>query len=242
MSLTIYGQAASRAFRTLWAARELGLSFEHVKHHFGGPEVKEPAFLAINPMGAVPAIVDDGFAMFESLAINLYLAKKAGRLWPPTLQGEGEVLQWTLFGASELEPWIGQLYAHTAYLAPEKRRPELAEEAATRLPRRLDALESVLAKRDWLVGDALSIADLNVAAVLYRGPAFGLDRWPKVKAWHARCYERPAARATVAEREGRHNQSPLCYHKNISLVPGNELSTIERLKHKFLFVELTEWS
>ncbi|HEY8245030.1 MAG TPA: glutathione S-transferase N-terminal domain-containing protein, partial [Casimicrobiaceae bacterium] len=71
MSLTIYGIAASRAFRTLWAARELGLPFEHAQHHFAGPEVKEPAFLAINPMGAVPAIVDDGFPMFESLAINL---------------------------------------------------------------------------------------------------------------------------------------------------------------------------
>jgi len=87
MSLTIYGLAASRAFRTLWAARELGLPFEHVKHHFAGPEVKEPAFLAINPMAAVPAIVDDGFPMFESLAINLYLAKKAHKLWPATLQG-----------------------------------------------------------------------------------------------------------------------------------------------------------
>jgi len=203
MSLTIYGLAASRAFRTLWAARELDLPFEHVKHHFAGPEVKEPSFLAINPMGAVPAIVDDGFPMFESLAINMYLAKKAGRLWPPTLEGEAQVYQWTLFGASELEPWIGQWYAHTAYLAPEKRKPALAEEAATRLPRRLDALEAAIADRDWLVGDAFTIADLNVASVLYRGPAFGLGRWPRVKDWHARCYARPAARLTVDEREGR---------------------------------------
>lgn len=203
MSLTIYGIAASRAFRTLWAARELGLSYEHVKHHFGGPEVKEAPFLAINPMGAVPAIVDDGFAMFESLAINMYLAKKARKLWPATLEGEAQVWQWTLFGASELEPWIGQWYAHTAYLAPEKRKPELAEEAATRLPRRLDALDAALATRTWLVGDAFTIADLNVAAVLYRAPVFGLDRWPSVKDWHARCYARPAAREAVAEREGR---------------------------------------
>ena len=203
MSLTIYGLAQSRAFRTLWAARELGLAFEHVKHHFAGPEVREPAFLAINPMGAVPAIVDDGFSMFESLAINLYLARKAQRLWPATLHGEALVYQWTLFGASELEPLIGQWYAHTAYLAPEKRRPELAEEAGTRLPRRLDALETALGKRPWLVDDAFTIADLNVAAVLYRGPAYGLDRWPKVQDWHARCYARPAARASVAEREGK---------------------------------------
>ena len=203
MSLTIYGLAQSRAFRSLWALRELGLAFEHVKHHFAGPEVKEPAFLAINPMGAVPAIVDDGFPLFESLAINMYLARKTGRLWPATLHGEALVYQWTLFGASEVEPLIGQWYAHTAYLAPEKRKPALAEEAATKLPRRLDALEAALAKRAWLADDAFSIADLNLASVLYRGPAFGLDRWPKVADWHMRCYARPAARETVAEREGK---------------------------------------
>ena len=203
MSLTIYGVAASRAFRTLWAARELGIPFEHVKHHFGGPEVKSPEFLAINPMGAIPAIVDDGFPMYESLAINLYLAKKVDRLWPHTPEGEGRVYQWTLFGASELEPVIGQWYAHVAYLPAEKRKPELAEEAASKLPRRLDAVESALATREWLADETFSIADLNLASVLYRGPAFGLDRWPRLKDWHQRCYSRPMAQQTVAEREGR---------------------------------------
>ena len=203
MSLTIYGTAASRAFRVLWAARELGLVFEHVTHHFAGPEVKEPAFLAINPMGAVPAIVDDGFPMFESLAINLYLAKKANRLWPATREGEGRVFQWTLFGASEVEPVIGQWFAHVAYLPAERRRPELAEDAAARLPRRLDAIESALATREWLADETFSIADLNLASVLYRGPAFGLARWPRLADWHARCYARPASKLTVAEREAK---------------------------------------
>jgi glutathione S-transferase len=203
MSLTIYGTAASRAFRVLWAARELDLAFTHVKHHFGGPEVKTPEFLAINPMGAVPAIVDDGFPMFESLAINLYLAKKANRLWPATREGEGRVLQWTLVGASEVEPLIGQWYAHVAYLPAERRKPELAQDAAGKLPRRLDAIEAGLATREWLADETFSIADLNLASVLYRGPAFGLDRWPRLADWHARCYARPAARATVAEREAR---------------------------------------
>ena len=63
MSLTIYGVAASRAFRTLWAARELGLAYDHVPHHYAGPEVKAAPYLAINPMGAVPAIVDEAIAM-----------------------------------------------------------------------------------------------------------------------------------------------------------------------------------
>ncbi len=201
MALTIYGVASSRAFRTLWAARELGLAYEHVPHHFTGPEIKSAPYLAIAPMGTVPAIVDDGFAMFESLAINLYLARKAGRLWPRTLQGEGLVYQWTLFAASEVEPHLGQWYAHTAYLPAEKRRPELAAEAVPKVERRLVALEATLAKRAWLADDDFTIGDLNLAASMFRAPAFGLDRWPHVKAWHARCYARPAAKAAVADRD-----------------------------------------
>jgi glutathione S-transferase len=201
MSLTIYGTAASRTFRVLWAAHELGLAYEHVRHHFAGPEVKGADYLAVHPMGAVPAIVDDGFAMFESLAINLYLARKAGRLWPGSVQGEGLVYQWTLFAACEVEPHIGQWYAHTAYLPAEKRRPELAAEAAPKLERRFDVIDAAVGKRAWLADDAFTVADLNLACVLYRAPAFGLDRWPHLQAWHARCYGRPAAKRAVAERE-----------------------------------------
>jgi glutathione S-transferase len=203
MSLQIYGTAASRAFRVLWAARELGLPYEHVRHHFTGPEIKSAGYLAINPMGAIPAIVDDGFPLFESLAINLYLARKSGRLWPRTIQGEGLAFQWTLFGSGEVDPLIGQWFGHTSYLPEDKRKPELAADAASKLPRRLDAIESALAKRHWLADDAFTIADLNLAAVLYRGPAFGLDPWPKLKDWHARCYARPGAKAAIAEREAK---------------------------------------
>lgn len=203
MSLTIYGTAASRAFRVLWAARELSLDHEQVRHHFKAPELKAAPYLAIHPLGLVPAIVDDGQPLFESLAINLYLARKAGRLWPKDLRGEGLVYQWTLFGATEVEPLIGPWFYHTTFLPPAERKPEVAAEAAAKLPARLFAIESALAHRTWLADDAFTIADLNLASVLFRGPAFGLDRWPKLRDWLARCYARPVARALVAEREAK---------------------------------------
>ena len=203
MSLTIYGIAASRAFRVLWAARELGLAYEHVAHHYKGPEIKGPDYLAVHPLGVVPAIVDDGFPLFESLAINLYLARKAGRLWPSTIRGEGLVYQWTLFAASEVETPMGQWFYHSTFLPEVERRPAIAAEAAPRLAQRLDVIEGALATRAWLADDAFTIADLNLAAVLFRAPLFGLDRWPKVKDWHARCYARPAAKAAVADREAK---------------------------------------
>ena len=75
-SLRIYGIARTRAFRALWVAKELGLDFEHLPIEIGDDGAKSPEFLAINPNGRLPVIVDGDFVLFESLAITLYLAKK----------------------------------------------------------------------------------------------------------------------------------------------------------------------
>jgi glutathione S-transferase len=201
MSLTIYGKPASRAFRVLWAAEELGLDYENVAHDFTGGAIKSPDYLAINPNGAIPAIVDDGAPLFESLAITLYLARKAKRLWPGTVGGEGLTFQWTLWAATEVEPAIGAWVYHTFALPEPERKPSLAADGAKKLESKLDVLDGVLAKRAWLADDAFTIADLNVASVLYRGPRFGLQRWPRVVDWHQRCYARTAAKRAVAMRE-----------------------------------------
>jgi glutathione S-transferase len=78
MALKIYGVARSRAFRILWMAKELGLDYEHVKVDFATGETQQPGFLALNPNGHIPVIDDDGFILWESMTINLYLAKKYG--------------------------------------------------------------------------------------------------------------------------------------------------------------------
>ena len=97
--------------RVLWMATELGLEYTHVPLAFNDPCLKQPDFLRINPAGAVPALVDDGFALAESLAINLYLAKRYGiagptPLYPSTLQGEADVWRWSLWVQGHLEPWV----------------------------------------------------------------------------------------------------------------------------------------
>ena len=98
--LKIYGIARTRAFRTLWMAEELGLDYEHIVIETGPAGARQPGYLAVNPNGRLPAIDDDGFIMWESLAINIYLAKKhaAGSLYPATPQGEAKVAQWELVG------------------------------------------------------------------------------------------------------------------------------------------------
>jgi glutathione S-transferase len=113
MALTIYGSPRSRTIRVLRAAEELGLAYEHVPLAADDPCLRQPDFLRINQAGTIPAIVDDDFVLSESLAINLYLAKKYGSnaaqpLYPTTIREEAEIWRWTLWAQVHLEPWIQQ--------------------------------------------------------------------------------------------------------------------------------------
>ena len=197
MALTIYGSPHSRTMRTLWAAAELGLAYDHVPVEWDDPALKEPAFLALNPAGTIPTIVDDGFALGESLAINLYLGKRYGAdgaqpLYPSDPRDEAEVWRWSLWAQAHLEPWV-QRDARFAIL-----RVSAADALEAAAHDGLATLERALCGRNWLVGSHFTIADLNVAGVLSPSRARGLDlgRHPDAAGWLARCYDRPAARAT----------------------------------------------
>ena len=104
--LRIYGIARTRAFRALWVAMELGIDYEHIPLEIGSAGARTPEFLAVNPNGRLPAIDDDGFVLWESLAITLYLAKKhsTGGLYPATLEAEAKTWQWTPVGAQRGRP------------------------------------------------------------------------------------------------------------------------------------------
>src|SRR6266571_8430592 len=86
-NLKVYGVPGSRAYRVLWMVNELGLDYEHVPVHFGDGSARTPEYLAVNPNARIPAIDDAGFKLWESMAINLYLAKKHDKgFWPKTLE------------------------------------------------------------------------------------------------------------------------------------------------------------
>src|SRR5580700_8085643 len=105
MAMKIYGIPRSRAFRTLWMARELGLDYENIPIGTNDGSSRTPEFLKINPNGHIPAIDDDGVVLWESMAINLYLAKKygAGSLYPARLEDEARTWQWSFWGMTEVE-------------------------------------------------------------------------------------------------------------------------------------------
>jgi glutathione S-transferase len=196
MTLKIHGIPRSRAFRNLWAAEEAGVTYESIATNFT-EDVRAPAFLAINPNGRIPAIVDGGFVLWESLAINLYIAKRYanGTLYPKGLEDEARSWQWSLWAANEIEMALVEFVRHRIIHPPEKRDEALAMACEDKLPRPLGALDAHLARSPYLLGDAFSIADLNVAGVMYASWFYKVDysRWPHVKAWLERCLTRPAA-------------------------------------------------
>jgi glutathione S-transferase len=205
MTLKIYGVAASRTIRTLWMAEELGIAYEHVPIDFGAdadaPMGKnDPGFRRANPMGRVPAIDDDGFGMAESMAINLYLARKHGKLWPATLQGEGQAYQWSFFAVTEIDPHIVEWARHALVLPEPQRDPAKAAAALEKLQRPLAALDAALARSRWLAGDAFSVADLNLSAAMFRARKMDLSARPHVARWLDECFARPAARKAWAMR------------------------------------------
>jgi glutathione S-transferase len=209
--LTIYGVYRSRALRNIWLLEEMGVPFRHVpviQHYRGGAEgmlhTQSPEFLRVNPNGLIPAMEDDGLVLNESLAINLYLARKhRGPFGPADLAEEGRMLQWTLWGATEIEPRSIQILFNRVQFPPERRVEAKAQEAIAALRAPFAVLDSALADSPYLVGGRFTVADINVAEVMrYALPAPELfEGAPRVKAWLAACHARPAWKKIMARRE-----------------------------------------
>ncbi len=199
MALKIYGVARSRAFRTLWMAKELGLDYEHIKVDFATGDTRTPEHLALNPNGHVPVIDDDGFILWESMAINLYLAKKygAGRLYPSRLEDEARAWQWSFWGMTEVERPVLTALFNRAILPEDKRDAAAADAAEKQLAPPLRVLDGALGRTSHLLGADFRVADLNVASILsWARPAqVDMAPFPKVAEWLKNCAERPAARA-----------------------------------------------
>jgi glutathione S-transferase len=207
--LRIYGIARTRAFRALWMAEELGLDYEHVPIEIGPAGARKPDYLAINPNGRLPAIEDDGFALWESLAITLYLAKKHGRLYPTTLESEAKAWQWSLWAVQEVDRGVNIWSLHAVRLPPQERDPQRRAEALKVLEAPFKVLDRALAGRPYLLGEEFTVADLNVAAVISRAIDMDLSATPRLAQWLERCLERAAARSALALRAKADAEVPL---------------------------------
>lgn len=213
--LTIYGVYRSRASRNYWMAEELGIEFKSVPvlqaSRLDNPlspdaplNTLSPEFLAVNPMAMIPSVKDGDLVMNESLAINLYLARKhGGPLAGRTVEEEGQLLMWAMWAATEVEVYsIALVRIYDNGLENSEAGKAGIAVASRSLKRPLDVLERHLQDKDYIVGNRFTVADLNAAEVLRYAqterPLF--DSHPKVKAWIERCQSRAAYKAMQAGR------------------------------------------
>jgi glutathione S-transferase len=210
MTLRIFGIARTRAFRALWVAKELGIPYEHVEIEIGKEGARREDYLKVNPNGRLPAIQDDGFVLWESLAITLYLAKKHGfgRLYPADIEDEARTWQWSLWALNEVDRGVNIWSLHAIRLPPEERDPAKLAEALKVIAAPFRVLDTALADRQFLLGDDFTVVDLNVAAVISRAVVMEMPETPNVAAWLKRCLGRPAAVAALKLREASDAASP----------------------------------
>ena len=213
--LKIYGVYQSRAWRTYWMARELGIEFESVPviqarrvADFDAADApfhtRTAAFLEINPNGHIPTIDDDGLILWESVAINLYLARKhKGPLAPQSLAEEGLIESWSLWAVNQIEQdAVKIVLTYDNELQDTPGGKDVLEAATRTLKKPFDILNRHLATQDYLVGNRFTVADLNVAEICRYAVTEKALTAPNanVMAWYERCHDRPAFRDMWAAR------------------------------------------
>lgn len=183
--LKLYGGARSRAAIVQWYLEELGVPYEFVMLDMQAGAHRQPDYLAINPMGKVPAIVDGDFKLSESGAILVYLGQKYGKM-PQSLEGQAEVIQWVLFANATLAPGI------FSEATREKETPKL-----------LTPLNQILERQPFLMGPEFGVADVAVGSTLgYLVMMLNLDLspYPAVLDYCQRLSQRPAFQKAIGSR------------------------------------------
>jgi glutathione S-transferase len=202
--LTLYYFPQTRATRPRWLLEELGVPYELKRVNLAAGEHKKPEYLKINPNGAVPALVDDGLALFESAAICQYLADKfpEKKMAPPVgTPARGLYYQWMHYAMAGLEPPALAIFLHTRMRPEADRIPRVVEEAKPQMTAAISVVERALGSRPFLLGDDFTAADVMVGSVLGWAAALRLvgDEFPTTKAYVNRLRERPAFKRAAAD-------------------------------------------
>lgn len=195
--ITIYGSPKSSAGRCFWCLEEVGAKYVNEPINFREKEHKSAEYLKINPNGKVPALKDGDFIIWESVAINFYLAEQ----YRPGLLGKdarekGIVTQWSLWSLLELQVPIIDIFIQLVFVPEEKRDFTVIEKSQGKLPNLLNILEAQLGENDFLLGNDFTLADLNVASVVSVCSAikYDISQYKKIASWLNRLSKRPAYR------------------------------------------------
>ena len=201
--LALYTASTPNGWKVSVTLEELGLDYTVHKIDLAAGEQKSPAFLKICPNGRIPAIVDDGFAVFESGAILIYLAEKTGQLMPADRRGRSLVMQWLMFQMGGIGPMMGQ--ANVFYRAMEDKIQPAIDRYQNETRRLFEVLDVRLKSEEWLAGD-YSIADIaNWCWVrIHFWSGVPLDDLGGLSRWLNTMEQRPACQRGIAVPEPLH--------------------------------------
>jgi glutathione S-transferase len=197
MSLTFYYAPMTSATRIHWALEELGIPYEKVKIDLAAGDQKKPEYLALNPNGKVPLVVDEGVPIFESTAILIYLGERYGvdkGLFPEATMQRAEALTWIAWAGVTLGETAGRLMRNTSDRFPaEERNAAAGERAKKEIGEEIAMVDKALEGKDYLLGDKFTFADLAIAGYVPFLARIGADLGPykNVQAWVGRCTARP---------------------------------------------------
>ncbi len=194
MAITLYTAATPNGWKVSIALEEMGLPYEVRVIDFAQNEQKADWYVKLNPNGRIPTLVDDGFAMFESGAILIYLAEKTGRFLPRDVQGRSRVIQWLMFQMSGIGPMMGQANVFLRYF-PEKIQPAI-DRYQREVTRLFGVLDRQLAGSQFIAGD-YSIADIALWPWVsgYEWSGVSVAEFPSLQRWLALVGARPAVQA-----------------------------------------------
>jgi glutathione S-transferase len=186
--ITLYGISGSRASRNMWMLNELDLDYRHVPVNDHTGETRSAEFIQLNPNGKVPLLVDGELRLFESIAINLHIARKYGAdLWFEDIDLQGMATQWSIWAMIEIDENIMHVLSADNEAQAQKEFAHLHQAAKV--------IDDYLQDREYLIGDNFTAADLNTAAC-FSGGAFmryNFAEFINLSSWLKRCYSRQAA-------------------------------------------------
>ena len=193
--LQLYGNPRSRAIRCLWMLEEIGKPYQLVEKTTRADDLQTAEYLRLNPNARIPTLVDGDLVLWESMAINLYLAQKYdGPMHCAGPDVLGIAAQWSFWAMLEIEHLLLHLLEHRALLAEFSRDPSAVERNELLLKKPLGVLNNALGGRDYLAGNSFTVADLNVAGILVWAKMARLDlsAYPELAQWLNACLSRPA--------------------------------------------------
>ena len=200
--MKLYGFGPTRSLRALWGLKEIDADFEFVPVNLFAGEHQRADFLALNPTGKIPVLVDGDVVLPESAAIVLYLAEKYREkgLLPADLKARAQVYRWLMFAVTELEQPLWRISKHSMLYPEDKRLPQDIALATEEFAAMASVLDRHMAGRLFIVGDGLTVADCVTAYLIdWANELHLIDGCPQLRAYLERMYARPTAPQRIAQ-------------------------------------------